>query len=136
MINPQDFPERIKALEVGGNGEVGNSVRWRQGYYAIEFYAAGFGDGTYKFALLHFPEDVAGDITWEEAINNYLYYDYNNSHVFSEITFNGGDVFVDGYQIYNDMEGGSWSPSYSNPVKSADIIDNRQYYFNEGGLGV
>ena len=136
LINPQDFAERIKALNVGGGGESSSPVRWRAGLYAVEFFAPGLGDGTYKYALLHFGEDVAEDITWEEAINNHLLYDYINSHIFSEVTINGGDVFVDGYQVYNDMDGGSWSPSYSNPVKATDAIDNRGYYFNDGGLGV
>lgn len=133
-INPQDFPERIAALQVGGGGEVGNSVRWRAGDYAVEFYAPGLGDGTYIYALFRFIEDVAEDITWEEAINNHLEYNYNNSYAFKGVTINGGDVFVDDYPVYKDLEGGSWAPSFSNPVKATDIFNNIGYYFDDGSL--
>lgn len=131
LINPQDFVDRINALQIGGN-----TAKWPAGYYAVEFFAPGLGDGTYVYILITITEDLAEDFTWEEALANcYIGCNYNINHIFGNITINDGNVFINEHQVYHDLDGESWIPSFSNPVKSTDIIKNTTYFFDNGSLG-
>lgn len=133
LINPQDFVDRINALQTGGSSD---TVKWPEGYYAVEFFMPGLGDGTYVYTLITITEDLAEDFTWEEALSNfYIGYNYNVGHIFGEITINDGNVFVNGSPVYHDLDEGSWNPTFSNPVKSTDIVRNKGYFFNDGSFG-
>lgn len=108
-----------------GEGSGGNGSK--PAYIGFEMYQPSqFGEGT---SFRYSKETSTGD-TWEDLLFNDTYPAYG--HNFSSDENN--NVTYDGNILYNDMNEAGFNTSFSNPVKTTDIVESKLYYL-EGGAG-
>lgn len=98
-------------------------------YIGFRLYSGGLGDGyEYEFSVWN----KTG--TWQDAVNESR---YHLTYQFSEQDGNMYVIYgVNSYMIYNTMGSGSWSTSYSDPVKVTDKLESRTYYIDTYSQGM